>query len=74
MGTSSGQVIIGVAKDNEQAKADFEQAIKHGRKTALVEWAADDSELNNVPDDEHSHSKKTKFSPSRSVLSREENA
>lgn len=43
MGTSSGRVIVGVAKEKQQASQEHEQAIRDGKKTALVEWAADDS-------------------------------
>lgn len=42
MTTSSGRVIVGIAKEKGQAKAEFEQAIHERKKTALVEWASND--------------------------------
>ncbi|EKM57238.1 uncharacterized protein PHACADRAFT_194803 [Phanerochaete carnosa HHB-10118-sp] len=42
MGTSTGRVIVGVAKEKEQAKAEHETAIQEGRTTALVEWITSD--------------------------------
>ena len=50
MGTSSGRVIVGVAKEIQQAKEDFEQAIQQGKKTALVEWVTGDSTFSGIPD------------------------
>jgi hypothetical protein len=46
MSTSSGQAIVGVAKDSAQAKSEFEAAMQEGKKAALVERITDDSMLN----------------------------
>lgn len=43
MATSSGRVIVGVAKEKDEAKQTHEQAIQEGKTTALVEWVTDDS-------------------------------
>ena len=49
MGTSFGRVIVGVAKEKQQAQEDFEQAIQRGKKTALVEWGTGDSTFTDAP-------------------------
>lgn len=45
MHTADGRTIIGEAKDKDRARAEHDQAVAEGKKTALLDWVSGDGTL-----------------------------
>ncbi len=42
MHLEDGRVLIGTAKEKDQAAQEYEKALRDGKQASLVEWVADD--------------------------------